>query len=375
MLVGKRDLTGEQRVRKQDRGNPLVALSTLNRLELGLPESATSDRYKRIAADSDAMDRLLVDLFLESYRKPPQEIWLDLDATDDPLHGQQEERFFHGYYRCYCYLPLYIFSGEHLLCARLRTADKDASSGSVDELQRIVGQIRARWPKTRIIIRADSGFCRDAIMAWCETNDVGYVLGLARNKRLQRALGKEMEAARLACERTGEAARCFRDFRYRTRKSWSCERRVIGKAEYLPGKANPRFVVTSLSSNEADAQSLYEERYCARGEMENRIKEQQLGLFADRTSSATLRANQLRLYFSSFAYVLLHGLRRLGLTGTAFAKAQSTTIRLKLLKIGARLRLTARKVWLSFSEAYPYASDIAQILANLKQHPAWSPPR
>ncbi|WP_419584013.1 IS1380 family transposase, partial [Thiolapillus sp.] len=221
----------------------------------------------------------------------------------------------------------------------------------MDELQRIVGQIRARWPKTRIIIRADSGFCRDAIMAWCEANDVGYVLGLARNKRLQQALGKEMEEARLACERTGEAARCFRDFRYRTRKSWSCERRVIGKAEYLPGKANPRFVVTNLSTRDADAQYLYEDLYCARGEMENRIKEQQLGLFADRTSSATLRANQLRLYFSSFAYVLLHGLRRLGLTGTAFAKAQSTTIRLKLLKIGARLRLTARKVWLSFSEA------------------------
>ncbi|WP_305801285.1 IS1380 family transposase, partial [Thiolapillus sp.] len=373
-LVAQRDLTGERRVREQDLGNPLAASSTLNRLELGTPESASSDRYKRITADSEALDRLLVDLFLESYRKPPRKIWLDLDATDDPLHGQQEGRFFHGYYRCYCYLPLYIFSGEHLLCARLRTADKDASSGSVDELQRIVGQIRARWPKTRIIIRADSGFCRDAIMAWCETNDVGYVLGLARNKRLQQALGKEMEEARLACERTGEAARCFRDFRYRTRKSWSCERRVIGKAEYLPGKANPRFVVTNLSTRDADAQYLYEDLYCARGEMENRIEEQQLGLFADRTSSATLRANQLRLYFSSFAYVLLHGLRRLGLTGTAFAKAQSTTIRLKLLKIGARLRLTARKVWLSFSEASPYASDIAQILANLKQHPAWSPP-
>nr|WP_308317317.1 IS1380 family transposase [Thiolapillus sp.] len=312
LLVGKRDLTGERRVREQDRGNPLAASSTLNRLELGIPKSAISDRYKRIAADNEAMDRLLVDLFLESYRKPPRKIWLDLDATDDPLHGQQEGRFFHGYYRCYCYLPLYIFSGEHLLCARLRTADKDASSGSVDELQRIVGQIRARWPKTRIIIRADSGFCRDAIMAWCETNDVGYVLGLARNKRLQRALGKEMEAARLACERTGETARCFRDFRYRTRKSWSCERRVIGKAEYLPGKANPRFVVTNLSTRDADAQHLYEDLYYARGEMENRIKEQQLGLFADRTSSATLRANQLRLYFSSFAYVLLHGLRRLG---------------------------------------------------------------
>ena len=374
LLVGKRDLTGEWRVREQDRGNPLAASSTLNRLELGTPASAASDRYKRIAADRDAMDRLLVDLFLESYRKAPRKIWLDLDATDDPLHGQQEGRFFHGYYRCYCYLPLYIFCGEHLLCARLRTADKDASSGSVDELQRIVDQIRARWPKTRIIIRGDSGFCREAIMAWCEANNVDYVLGLARNKRLQRALGQEMEEARLACERSGEAARCFRDFRYRTRKSWSRERRVIGKAEYLPGKANPRFVVTSLSPGEADAKRLYEELYCARGEMENRIKEQQLGLFADRTSSATLRANQLRLYFSSFAYVLLQGLRRLGLTGTAFAKAQSTTIRLKLLKIGARLRLTARKVWLSFSEAYPYASDIAQILANLKQHPAWSPP-
>ena len=247
LLVGKQDLTGEQRVREQDRGNPLAASSTLNRLELGTPESAASDRYKRIAADSEALDRLLVDLFLESQCKPPREIWLDLDATDDPLHGHQEGRFFHGYYRCYCYLPLYIFCGEHLLCARLRPADRDASAGSIDELQRIVGQIRTRWPKTRIVIRGDSGFCREAIMAWCEANDVGYVLGLARNKRLERALGKEMEAARMACERTGEAARRFGDFRYRTRKSWSCERRVIGKAEYLPGKANPRFVVTNLS--------------------------------------------------------------------------------------------------------------------------------
>ena len=213
---------------------------------MGTPESAASDRYKRIAADSEALDRLLVDLFLESQCKPPREIWLDLDATDDPLHGHQEGRFFHGYYRCYCYLPLYIFCGEHLLCARLRPADRDASAGSIDELQCIVGRIRARWPKTRIVIRGDSGFCREAIMAWCEANDVGYVLGLARNKRLERALGKEMETARVACERTGEAARRFGDFRYRTRKSWSCERRVIGKAEYLPGKANPRFVVTNF---------------------------------------------------------------------------------------------------------------------------------
>ena len=374
LLVGNHDLTGEERVREQDRGNPLAASSTLNRLELSTPEAAPADRYKKIAADPTALDRLLVDVFLESHDKPPREIWLDLDATDDPLHGHQEERFFHGYYRCYCYLPLYIFCGEHLLCARLRPSNQDASAGSVEELERIIGQIRAHWPKTRIVIRGDAGFCREAIMAWCEANNVRYVLGLARNKRLQRALGEAMEEARTAHERTGQPARRFRDLRYKTRKSWSRERRVIGKAEYLPGKANPRFVVTNLTAREASAKRLYERLYCARGDMENRIKEQQLGLFADRTSTATMRANQLRLYFSSFAYVLLHGLRRLGLAGTAFAKAQSTTIRVKLLKIGARLRITVRKVWLSFSEAYPYAEDIAQILANLQRYPAWKPP-
>lgn len=374
LLVGKQDLTGEARVRDQDRGNPLAASNTLNRLELSTPESAAKDRYKKIAADPDALDRLLVDVFLESHRKPPREIWLDLDATDDPLHGHQEGRFFHGYYRCYCYLPLYIFCGEHLLCARLRPSNQDASAGSVDELERIVAQIRSRWPKTRIVIRGDAGFCREAIMAWCEANNVRYVLGLARNKRLQRVLGEALEEARAAHERTGRPARRFRDFRYKTRKSWSRERRVIGKAEYLPGKANPRYVVTNLTAREASAKRLYETLYCARGDMENRIKEQQLGLFADRTSTATLRANQLRLYFSSFAYVLIQGLRRLGLAGTAHAQAQSTTIRVKLLKIGARIKITVRRVWLSFSEAYPYAEDIAQILANLQRHPAWSPP-
>jgi hypothetical protein len=374
LLVGKQDLTGEARVREQDRGHPLAGSSTLNRLELGTSANAPEDRYKKIAADPAALDRLLIDIFLESRRKPPRQIWLDLDATDDPLHGRQEGRFFHGYYRCYCYLPLYIFCGEHLLCARLRPSNQDAAAGSVEELERIVAQIRARWPKTRIMIRGDAGFCREAIMAWCEANQVHYVLGLARNERLQRALGKEMEAARAAHERSGKPARRFRDFHYRTRKSWSCERRVVGKAEYLPNKANPRFVVTNLSPRQASAKRLYEQLYCARGDMENRIKEQQLGLFADRTSSATMRANQLRLYFSSFAYVLMQGLRRLGLTGTAYAKAQSTTIRLKLLKIGARIRITVRKVWLSFSEAYPYANDISQILANLRRYPAWAPP-
>lgn len=374
LLVGKRDLTGEARERERDRGYPLAGSSTLNRLELTTPESAASDRYKKIAADPAALDQLLVDLFLESYEKAPREIWLDLDATDDPLHGHQEGRFFHGYYRCYCYLPLYIFCGEHLLCARLRPSNRDGAAGSVEELDRIVAQIRASWPKTRIVIRGDSGFCRDAIMSWCEANRVDYVLGLARNQRLHRALGREMAEALEEHQRTGQPARRFRDFRYRTRKTWSRERRVVGKAEYLPNKANPRFVVTNLPISRAGAKRLYEKLYCVRGEMENRIKEQQLGLFADRTSSETMRANQLRLYFSSFAYVLMHGLRRLGLQGTQHARAQCTTIRLKLLKIGARIRITVRKVWLSFSEAYPYASDIAQILANVRRYPAWAPP-
>ena len=256
----------------------------------------------------------------------------------------------------------------------MRPSNQDGAAGSVEELERIVTQIRARWPKTRIVIRGDSGFCRDAIMSWCEEHNVGYVLGLARNKRLHRALGSAMHEAREEHERTGKAARRFRDFRYRTRTSWSCERRVVGKAEVLPGKENPRFVVTNLAVSRAGARRLYEQLYCVRGAMENRIKEQQLGLFADRTSTATMRANQLRLYFSSFAYVRMYGLRRLGLKDTRHEKAQCTTIRLKLLKIGARIRISVRKVWLSFSETYPYANDIAQILANIRRYPAWAPP-
>ena len=374
LLVGKADLKGTGRVRARDRGYPLAGASTLNRLELGTAEAAVSDRYKRISADPEAMDRLLVEVFLESYARAPREIWLDLDATDDPLHGRQEGRCFHGYYRHYCYLPLYIFCGEHLLCARLRPSNIDGSAGSVEELTRIVGRIRRRWPKTRIVVRGDSGFCREPLMRWCEDNGLGYVFGLARNARLVRALGRQLHEAQGAYRRTGEPARRYRDFRYRTRKSWSRSRRVVGKAEHLPKGANPRFVVTNLSAERADASPLYEELYCARGDMENRIKEQQLGLFADRTSSATLRANQLRLYFASFAYVLMHGLRRLGLTGTACARAQCTTIRVKWLKIGARVRISVRKVWLSFSESYPHAQTFARILANLQKHPPWLVP-
>jgi len=371
-LVGKSDVLGRKRIREKDRGCPLASSSTLNRLELSEPERAAESRYKRIAAEPEALDRLLVDVFIESYPKAPREIWLDLDATDDPLHGCQEGRFFHGYYRCYCYLPLYIFCGGHLLCARLRSSNQDGAAGSVEELSRVVAQIREHWPKTRIVIRGDSGFCRESIMAWCEANRVKYVLGLARNARLVRAIGGQMQQAREEYDRTGEAARCFRDFEYRTRKSWSRTRRVVGKAEHLSKGANPRFIVTSLPPSRAGAKRLYEKLYCARGDMENRIKEQQLDLFADRTSAATMRANQLRLYFASFAYVLMHGLRRLGLAGTQLANAQCTTIRLKLLKIGARLKITVRKVWLSFSESYPYAKDFAQILVNLRGHPLWA---
>ena len=374
LLVGKADLKGTGRVRVRDRGYPLAGASTLNRLELGTAEAACSDRYKRIAADAAAMDRLLVEVFMESYARAPREIWLDLDATDDPVHGRQEGRFFHGYYRHYCYLPLYIFCGEHLLGARLRPSNIDGSAGSVEELERIVGQIRRRWPKTRIVVRGDSGFCREALMRWCEDNGLAYVFGLARNARLVRAIGRQLHEAQAEYRRTGEPARRYRDFRYRTRKSWSRSRRVVGKAQHLPRGANPRFVVTNLGADRADARHLYEDLYCARGDMENRIKEQQLGLFADRTSSATLRANQLRLYFASFAYVLMHGLRRLGLVGTAYARAQCTTIRLKWLKIGARVRISVRKVWLSFSESYPHAQTFAQILANLQRHPPWLAP-
>ena len=374
VLVGKADVTGDKRVRERDRGHALASASTLNRLELGEPGEAARSRYKRIVARPEELDELLVELFVQSHRRAPREIWLDLDATDDPVHGHQEGRFFHGYYGCYCYLPLYIFCGEHLLCARLRPSDRDASAGSVEELERIVGQLRRHWPNTRIGIRGDSGFCRESILRWCEDNGIDHVLGLARNERLVHAIGAQMRQAQAAHRRTGKAARRYRDFTYRTRKSWSRSRRVVGKAEYLTKGENPRFVVTGLSTRRAAAKRLYEKLYCARGDMENRIKEQQLGLFADRTSAQTMRANQLRLYFSSFAYVLMQSLRALGAQGTELARAQVSTLRLKLLKVGTRIRITARRVWLSFSQAYPYARVFAEVLANLQREPLWREP-
>lgn len=354
-------------------GFALAGKSTLNRLELTPAGADETSRYKKIVARHRDLERFFVDAFLQVHTGAPERIVLDLDATDDPLHGHQLGRFFHGYYKSYCYLPLYIFCGSHLLCAKLRPADIDASAGSVRQLERIVGQIRAQWPQVQIVIRGDSGFCRDSLMSWCEANQVQYVLGLPKNARLKRILGKELHAAKALFQETGEAARVYKDFRYRTRKSWQCERRVIGKAEHLAKGENPRFVVTNLSQDEYDTATVYEQEYCARGDMENRIKEQQLYLFADRTSASTMRANQLRLWLSSVAYVLVNTLREFGLQGTPLAKAQCHTIRLKLFKVGAAIRVTVRKVWLSLSSAYPYAETFTRVLANLQGIPLARP--
>ena len=345
---------------------PLAGKSTLNRMELG---AGVKDRYKKITFWKEAIDALLVKVFLETYEKPAEQIVLDIDTTDLPLHGQQEGRFFHGYYDHYCYLPLYIFCGEHVLCARLREANHDAAFGSLAEIERIVGQIRSAWPEVKIVVRGDSGFCRNELMSWCESHRVDFVLGMARNQRLRKIIGAEMHAATQQWNETGKPARVFREFDYRTKKTkkggWDRERRVAAKAEHIDGKENPRFVVTSLKSEEWKARALYEELYCARGDMENRIKEQ-FSLFADRVSAETMRANQMRLYLSAMAYVLGSGLRRLGLKATELAQAQVCTIRTKLLKIGAQIRVTVRKVWVSMASSYPWQGLYQQVWANLR---------
>lgn len=368
ILAENPDVTGQDRALARDEGKALAGKSTLNRLELTAATVDEGERYKKIALDEGAVDRLLVDVFVASHDEPPSEIVLDLDSTDDPLHGRQEGRFFHGYYGNYCYLPLYVFAGEALLAARLRVSNIDAASGSVEELERIVGQIREVWPEVRICVRADSGFCREEILAWCESRGVDYVLGLAKNDRLKAEIADELEQARAEFERTGQPARVFKEFFYQTRTSWSQSRRVVAKAEHLEKGANPRFVVTSYSSEQWEAKRLYEELYCARGEMENRIKEQ-LMLFADRTSTAWMRSNQIRLYFSSIAYLLVEALRRMALAGTELARAQVATIRLKLLKIGAQVRVTTRRVWVSMASGHPYAELFARVLDRLEHGP------
>jgi len=356
-------LAGKLTARRQNCA-PLAGKSTLNRLEHA---PAAPSRYHKIGHDRAAIEGLFVDLFLEAHKAPPKQIILDLDATDDPLHGHQEGRFFHGYYDGYCYLPLYIFCGHHLLAAKLRRSNIDASAGAVAEVERIVGQIQARWPRGKILLRADSGFARDELMAWCEANRVDYLFGLARNDRLVATIAQELAEAEASSLATGGPARRFADFPWRTLDSWNRERRVVAKAEHLPKGANPRFVVTSLPASEIDARSLYEDVYCARGDVENRIKEQQLDLFADRTSAATMRANQLRLWFASFAYVLLDALRRIGLRHTQFARATCGTIRLKLLKIGAHVRISVRRIKIAMASACPYQAEYHLAYLYLKR--------
>src|ERR1700732_2522885 len=371
LVLGYEDLCDHEQLRsdpllgllsgKRDLDEPLAGKSTLNRLEL----IGRSKRYHKISYSVAAIDRLLADLYIESHATMPDQIVLDLDATAIPLYGHQPERFFHGYYDSYCYLPLYIFAGDQLLCARLRPANQDAAKGSVEEVSRIVAQLRQRWSAVKIVLRADSGFCREELMGWCEQNHVEYVFGLARNKRLAKIIGAQMHQAQMLHQTSGKAARVFAEFSYQTRKSWSCTRRVVAKAEYLDKGENPRFVVTSLTPEQWPDQALYEQFYCARGEMENRIKEQ-MCLFADRLSTDEMRGNQLRLYFSALAYTLMEALRRLGLSATEWAQAQVDTIRLKLFKIGAIVRISVRRITLQLNSAYPWKDLFAQAFHALR---------
>jgi hypothetical protein len=375
LALGYEDLNDQDQLRhdplmnvlsgKRELNTALASKSTLCRLERTPDSDAEQQRYKKVRYDQQAIDRLLVDLFVESKPTAPREIVIDLDVTDTPLHGHQQGRFFHGFYDHYCYLPLYLFCGDQLLGVRLREANQDASAGSLEEVQRIVGQIRQQWSEVRIVLRGDSGFCREELMRWCEDNGVEYVFGLARNDRLRRRIDKALRKAAAAAKQSGKAARVYTEFRYRTLKSWSRQRRVIAKAEQIEGKENPRYVVTSLKGQQWRPRELYEQLYCARGEMENRIKEQ-LSLFADRMSAETMRANQLRLYLSAAAYVLVETLRRLALAGTTMARAQVQTIRLRLLKIGAQIRGSVRRVRLSLSSGYPWQKLFVHAWAALR---------
>ena len=374
LALGYEDLNDHEQLREDpllmllagsvDAESPLAGKSTLNRLEVA-GAAGEEDRYKKVHYDADALDAVLVDIFLEAHSEPPPEIVIDLDTTDLPLHGHQEQRFFHGFYYHYCYLPLYIVCGEHLLGIRLRAANIDASAGALAEVERIIKQIRASWPEIKIILRADSGFCREALMSWCEAHQIDYVFGFARNERLRHIIEPQMQQAAALYRKSGQAARVFTEFTYETNTSWSRPRRVIAKAEQIEGKENPRYVVTSLAADSWPAGKLYAELYCARGDMENRIKEQ-YSLFAGRVSAATMRANQLRLYLSAAAYLLLSAFRRLALAGTAWARAQCQTIRLHLLRMGAQVRITVRKVWVSMASSHPHWRTFAHAYQQLR---------
>jgi hypothetical protein len=376
LVCGRSDISGQDRVAEADRGKPLAGKSTLNRLELTPAGASGKSRYKKIVASVDTLQDTLVDVFIRLRAKSdvPVELIIDFDATDDPIHGDQLGKFFQGDYKSHCFLPLYAFCEGWPLLALLRPSDIDGAQGTIPHLQRIVTKLRKAWPDVRIILRGDSGFCRDDIMHWCERNQVDYVLGLAQNKRLNKIIGQELQQAKVQFEETGKAARVFQDFHYRTRHSWSAERRVVGKAEYLSKGANPRFIVTTLSAERIAAAPLYEKVYCARGEMENRIQEQQLYLFADRTSTHAMRSNQLRLLFSTIAYAVHMALRTFGLKGTEMEQAQVGTIRTKLLKIGARIQVSVRRIVFALSESYPYQTLFRRVLQNLRSLSPEHPP-
>jgi len=365
VLVGKKDPLGNDRPGR-DKGKALAGKSTLNRLELTPVRANADSRYKKIVAHLDAMQHFLVQVFVQQEVVPPTRIVLDVDATNLPLHGHQLGRFFHGYYDEHCYLPLYIFCGDHPLLALLRPANLDEPVGLLKHLKRIVAYLRQHWPSVQILVRGDSGFCRESLMRWCEDNQVDFLFGLAKNARLLRILGAEMHQAKTAFEATQQPSRVFKDFTYQTKKTWSRERRVVGKAEHLAKGENPRFVVTSLNAEVFDAKTLYEQEYCARGNMENRIKEKKLYLFADRVSCQTMRANQIRLCLSTVAYVVMRALRQFGLKETEMAQAQCDTIRVKLLKIGATIQVSVRRVVLALSEACPFQAVFERAWANLR---------
>ena len=367
-VIGKSDPTGQSRARERDRGHSGVSASTLGRLERTCEGATSRSRYAKVVADFDAMREVFVEQLVRSFSKPPKQLVLDLDPSDIQLHGQQENRFFHGYYDHHCYLPMYLFCGEYPLAVELRPSNIDGAKGSVELLKPVVAQLRKAFPKTQIIVRGDGGFCREWLLAWCESEKVDYIMGLARNSRLVREMEQPMLKAQKRHERTGRASREFRSFRYQTQKSWSRRRRVVGKAEYLDKGPNPRFVVTSLSASQFGKRALYEDLYCARGEMENRIKEQQLGLFGTRTSCHRFRPNHIRVWLSLAAHLLVVLLREIGLQGTRLARAQASTLRTKLFKIGALVTVSVRRVYVRLSSAFPRREILRIAMQRIRGH-------
>lgn len=362
----KPDISGKNRKHQRYRGKPLASKCSLNRLELSDPEGHGNDRYKRICADFEKLETLPMELFIERMTTEPSKLIIDFDATDFILHGNQEGKFFHGYYDNYCYLPLYAFIGKHLVLAKLRPSNIDAAKGTTEALEWMVPMIREKFPNTRIILRGDSGFCREKIMSWCEENGVEYILGLAKNSRLIAISQWSLELAAIVCEMTGERQRIFSEFYYSTKDSWSRERRVIAKAEHTQKGSNPRFIVTNCAEQDRECSQIYDFIYCARGEMENRIHEQ-MSLFADRSSSSKFHANQLRMWFSAFAYILLNDIREVGLKNTMKSNYHCSTIALKFLKIGALVRESTRRVLISMSSSYPEKATFNRILVKLQE--------